>query len=58
MEQIPSHPPLEYEADATSVDETTGLLASRSIQESTDGAGVREREAGTIQLQAPPKGAK
>ena len=54
MEQIPSHPPLEYDADISSVDEATGLLARRSIQESTDGA----REAGAIQLQAPPKGAK
>ena len=56
MEQIPSHPPLEYEADTSSVDEATGLLARRSIQESTDG--VRDQEAGTLQLQAPPKGAK
>ena len=55
MEQIPSHPPPPpYETDISSADENASLLAPRSIQEeTTDGArGV------TLQLQAPPKGAK
>ena len=56
MEQIPSHPPPEYDAETSSVNEATGLLDRRTIQESIDGA--REAGAGTIQLQAPPKGAK